>query len=108
MIATLTAKDIAIPISCNQVLILDRSGYELYLKYGEGKNGWKYNYSVMHLHRREPFDSGCGVRFRTVLFYRELLGLRAGERVVFLNGDRLDLRPENLYITPYFNSVYNN
>jgi len=78
----------------DQAVLVDRYGYALYLKHGEGKGGWKFNFSIPMLHRRYVDENLIP---RIVLFHRELLGLLEDSRHVrFRNGDYLDLRIINL------------
>ena len=87
---------IGVPISEERAVLLDRYGWRLFKQYGTAKNGWKYNYSILHLHRVEPVMKGDRVIYKTVLFHKELLGVESRSLVRFRNGDRLDLRVINL------------
>jgi hypothetical protein len=98
MIATLAEEDIVIPVNHNKAAIVDWQGYELYLKYADQKGGWRWNYAMPCLHRQEYIDTDVGVRIRTVLFHRELLGLAPHQTVLFMNANKLDYRLANLYV----------
>lgn len=102
---------IVIPIKDDKLITVDRYGWELFKRYG-GKNGWRTNFSVPHLHRIEYIgtDSKGKLQYKIILFYRELLGVSHYQQVLFWNRNKLDLRLANLYVRglEQNDSYYNN
>lgn len=95
----LDVEGIYVLIKNEKVILIDRYGLRLFNKY-MGKNGWRTNFSIPHLHRMECIgkDSNGKLKYRAILFYRELLGVNHYDNVIFWNKDILDLRLINLYV----------
>jgi hypothetical protein len=91
---------IYVPIKDDRIIIVDKYGWELFKKYGdEDKNGWRYDFSIRMLYRIEYIktDNKGKLKYKIILFHRELLKVNRYIRVWFMSSNKLDLRIANLY-----------
>jgi hypothetical protein len=108
---TFTLKDVdrigIVTVIKDKVITIDRFGLTLLNQFGtRGKNSWRFNYSIPYLHRVEPLglNDRDNIKFKVVLFHRELLGLYDREYVGF-KGSFYDYRVTNFYVGGIYNSV---